>query len=202
MPWEVAHLPAIVQAWYPGEEGGRAVAKVLFGEINPAGRLPVTFYDSTADLPPFEDYSMSNRTYRYFSGRPGFAFGHGLSYTSFKYSKARTDAATYHPYGTIQLSFAIANPGPRDGDEVPQVYFRQVKPSVPQPRMALCGFSRVPLARGKSALVELEIPVERFRHWDTRRKDYVVEPGDYELLIGGASDDIRLRLPVKLIAVQ
>ena len=81
MPWEAKHLPAIVQAWYPGEQGGRAVAEVLFGDVNPAGRLPVTFYRSTSDLPPFDDYSMTNRTYRYFNGKPLFAFGHGLSYT-------------------------------------------------------------------------------------------------------------------------
>ena len=88
MPWEAENLPAIVQAWYPGEEGGRAVAEVLFGDVNPAGRLPVTFYRSTADLPPFDDYSMANRTYRYFKGKPLFAFGHGLSYTQFDYSAA------------------------------------------------------------------------------------------------------------------
>ena len=86
MPWEAEHLPAIVQAWYPGEEGGRAVAEVLFGDVNPAGRLPVTFYASTADLPAFDDYSMANRTYRYFTGKPLFAFGHGLSYTKFDYA--------------------------------------------------------------------------------------------------------------------
>ena len=88
MPWEAEHLPAILQAWYPGEQGGRAVAEVLFGDVNPAGHLPVTFYRSTADLPAFDDYSMSNRTYRYFNGKPLFAFGHGLSYTKFNYRTA------------------------------------------------------------------------------------------------------------------
>ena len=88
MPWAKKNLPAIVQAWYPGELGGQAVAEVLFGEVNPSGRLPVTFYQSTADLPKFDDYSMSNRTYRYFDGKALFAFGHGLSYTKFKYAKA------------------------------------------------------------------------------------------------------------------
>ena len=88
MPWEAAHLAAIMQAWYPGEEGGDAVGGVLFGAVNPAGRLPVTFYASTADLPAFDDYSMTNRTYRYFNGRPLFAFGFGLSYTQFNYENA------------------------------------------------------------------------------------------------------------------
>ena len=93
MPWEAEHLPAIVQAWYPGEEGGTAVAQVLFGDVNPAARLPVTFYASTDDLPPFDDYSMANRTYRYFTGKPLYAFGHGLSYTKFDYGEAKLDAS-------------------------------------------------------------------------------------------------------------
>lgn len=200
MPWEAENLPAIVQAWYPGEEGGRAVARVLFGDVNPAGRLPVTFYRSTADLPPFEDYAMSNRTYRYFGGQPEFAFGHGLSYTTFTYADARADAATYRPSSTIKLSFTISNTGARDGSEVAQVYFRPVKPSVPQPRMALCGFACVQVARGDHAVVQMEIPVERLRRWDAGRKVYFVEPGAYELLIGGASDAIHLRVPLEALA--
>ena len=202
MPWEAGHLPAIVQAWYPGEEGGRAVARVLFGDVNPAGRLPVTFYRSTADLPPFEDYAMSNRTYRYFGGQPEFAFGHGLSYTTFTYSDARADAAAYRPSGTIKLAFTLSNTGARDGEEVAQVYFRQVKPTASQPRMALCGFARVPVAQGKRAVVQLEIPVERLRRWDAGRKDYIVEPGEYELLLGGGSDAIQLRMPLETLALE
>ena len=100
MPWEAEHLPAILQAWYPGEQGGRAVADVLFGDVNPAGRLPVTFYRATDDLPPFEDYSMSNRTYRYFGGTPLFAFGHGLSYTKFDYCGASARAKPNSPPAT------------------------------------------------------------------------------------------------------
>ena len=96
MPWEAKNLPAIVQAWYPGEQGGRAVAEVLFGDVNPAGRLPITFYRSTDDLPAFENYSISNRTYRYFNGTPEFAFGHGLSYTKFDYSGAQLNANRFH----------------------------------------------------------------------------------------------------------
>ncbi len=138
MPWAAEHLPAIVQAWYPGEEGGRAVAQVLFGEVNPSGRLPVTFYAATADLPPFDDYSMSNRTYRYFSGRPQFAFGHGLSYTRFDYADAKTDAAAIGPNGSVKLTFTVTNTGPRDGDEVAQIYFRQVHPATAQPKLSLC----------------------------------------------------------------
>jgi beta-glucosidase len=198
IPWEARHLAAIVQAWYPGEQGGRAVAKVLFGDVNPAGRLPITFYASTRDLPPFDDYSMSNRTYRYFEGRALFAFGHGLSYTEFSYKKGALDRSLYAPTDTVKVAFDLKNIGALDGDEVAQVYFRHVKPSVPQPRLALCGFTRVHLRRGGLTRVTLEIPTQCFRYWDTVRKKYVVEPGKYQLLVGAASDDIRLKLVFKI----
>jgi beta-glucosidase len=192
------NLPAILQAWYPGEEGGRAVAEVLFGDVNPAGRLPVTFYRSTSDLPPFEDYSMSNRTYRYFDGKPLFAFGHGLSYTRFDYSGARLNAANIGAGDTLKLVFGLKNIGARDGDEVAQVYFRHVNSAVSQAKLALCGFVRIHVPQGQTAGVAMEIPVERFRYWDMAHQSYIVEPGDYELLVGAASDDIRLRLPLKV----
>jgi beta-glucosidase len=200
MPWEAEHLPAIVQAWYPGEQGGKAVGEVLFGDVNPAGRLPLTFYASTADLPDFESYSMSNRTYRYFNGKPLYAFGHGLSYTKFKYSDAMLDSATVAADGTVKVSFDLKNVGDIGGDEVAQIYFRHVKSAVPQPKLALCGFTRVHLAEGNTAKVTLNIPAERFRYWDTTKKQYVVEPGKYQLLIGAASDDIRLKLPLRVAA--
>ena len=199
IPWESTNLPAILQAWYPGEAGGRAVAEVLFGDVNPAGRLPVTFYRATADLPPFEDYSMSNRTYRYFNGRPLFAFGHGLSYTKFDYSNPGLDEPFYSPGGTVKLSFTVRNVGGRAGDEVAQVYFRHVRSAVPQPTLALCGFVRVPLEPRQRVNLTVNIPVERFRYWDTAQKRYVVEPGNYELMIGAGSDDIRLRVPLKIV---
>jgi beta-glucosidase len=198
MPWEAANLRAILQAWYPGEQGGRAVAEALFGDVNPGGRLPVTFYRSTDDLPPFEDYSMSNRTYRYFGGKPLFAFGSGLSYTRFDYQGAELDRTNVMPGDTLKLTLRLANAGTRDGDEVPQVYYRHMKSALPQARLALCAFARVHLAKGKAARLTFEIPVERFRYWDVSREQYAVEAGDYELLMGAASDDIRLRLPVKV----
>jgi beta-glucosidase len=200
MPWDAKHLPAIVQAWYPGEQGGRAVGEVLFGDVNPSGRLPVTFYASTSDLPDFEDYSMKNRTYRYFDGKPLFAFGHGLSYTSFSYKNPVLNHATLTPLDTVKVSFELENSGSCDGDEVAQVYFRHVNSAVPQPKLALCGFARVHLASGKGANVSVDIPAERFRYWDTTSKKYIVEPGKYELLIGAASDDIRLKVPFEVAA--
>ncbi len=199
MPWEAKHLPAILQAWYPGEEGGRAVAEVLFGEANPAGRLPVTFYGSTADLPDFENYSMSNRTYRYFTGKPLYAFGHGLSYTQFRYRAPALNAPSFNAYDTMKLSFELDNIGKLTGDEVAQVYFRHVRSAVPQPIEALCNFVRISLVPGGTSHVTMDIPVNRFKFWDTNTKQYVIEPGNYELLIGGASDDIRLRVPVTIM---
>ncbi|MGD0652243.1 MAG: glycoside hydrolase family 3 C-terminal domain-containing protein [Verrucomicrobiia bacterium] len=200
MPWAAKNLPAILQAWYPGQAGGRAVAEVLFGNANPAGRLPITFYRSTDDLPAFEDYSMSNRTYRYFSGQPLFAFGRGLSYTRFDYRNAKLDRANVSANGTLRLTFNLANTGLRDGDEVAQVYCRHVESASAQAKLALCGFGRIHVPKGKTTKVAMEIPVERFRYWDTARKQYVVEPGRYELLVGAASDDIRFRLPLKVVA--
>ena len=201
LPWEATNLPAILQAWYPGEEGGLAVGEVLFGDVNPSGHLPITFYASTADLPDFTDYSMSNRTYRYFNGQPLYAFGHGLSYTKFDFRRGKLDSKKIPADGTVKISFTVKNSGDRDGDEVTQVYFRHANSSVPQPKLALCGFARVHLKRGESTKVTVEVPAERLRYWDTEKKQYVVEPGKYEFLIGAASDDIRLTLPMT-IAVQ
>ena len=202
MPWAATNLPAILQAWYPGEQGGRAVAEVLFGEENPAGRLPVTFYRSTDDLPAFDNYSMSNRTYRYFGGQPLFAFGHGLSYTKFGYHDPKLNGANFTAGDTVKLTFALLNEGAWDGDEVAQVYFRHVNSARPQPRLALCGFVRIHLQANQGARCTMNIPVERFRYWDAEKKQYAVEPGGYELLVGAASDDIRLQLPLKVVALQ
>jgi beta-glucosidase len=195
-------VAAILQAWYPGEQGGRAVAEVLFGDVNPAGRLPVTFYRSTADLPAFDNYSMANRTYRYFDGQPDFAFGHGLSYTKFDYNTPKLNGTVFTAGDTLKLTFALLNAGTWDGDEVAQVYFRHVNSPRPQPRLALCGFVRLRLQASQGARFTMDIPAERFRSWDTDKKQYTVEPGDYELLIGAASDDIRLRVPFKIAAAK
>ncbi len=200
LPWEDEHLPAILEAWYPGEEGGRAVAEVLFGDVNPSGHLPITFYRGTADMPAFTDYSMSNRTYRYFSGKPLYAFGRGLSYTKFEYSDGKLGSTALTPPGKVTVSFTIHNIGKRDGDDVAQIYFRHVKSKVPQPNFALCGFARASVKSGQAMQVSIDVPTERLRFWDEQLGQYVVEPDDYELLVGPASDDIRLKLPLTLTA--
>ena len=200
MPWEAQNLPAIVQAWYPGQDGGLAVARVLFGEVNPAGRLPITFYESTGDLPDFQNYSMENRTYRYFTGKPLYAFGHGLSYTTFAYKNAAVNKPAFAADDTIKLTFDIANTGSRDGDEVPQVYFRHVNSAQPQAKQTLCGFTRVTVPKGAQQQVTIEIPAARLRYYDTAAKRYTVEPGQYELLLAAASDDIRATVPFSIKA--
>ena len=143
---------------------------------------------------------MSNRTYRYFNGKPEFAFGHGLSYTKFDFRSGWLDSKRIPANGTVKATFTIKNTGKRDGDDVAQVYFRHVRSSVPQPKLALCGFARVHLKRGESNRVTVEVPTQRLRYWDTKKKQYVVEPGDYEFLIGAGSDDIRLKLPMTIAA--
>jgi hypothetical protein len=143
---------------------------------------------------------MSNRTYRYFSGTPEFAFGHGLSYTRFQYRGADLNLTNVDANGTVRLTFTLGNAGARDGEEVAQVYFRRATPGLFRGRLALCGFSRVLVPGSGTKTVSIQIPMERFRCWSIARKQYVVEPGDYELLLGAASDDIRLRLPLRILA--
>ena len=200
LTWEDEHLPAILQAWYPGGDGGRAVAEVLFGEVNPSGHLPITFYRATSDLPAFDDYAMANRTYRYFSGKPLYAFGHGLSYTSFTYADGKLNSSSITRDGKVQVTFTINNTGQRDGDDVAQLYYRHASSKFSQPKLSLCGFRRVSLKSGESTKVTLEIPAERLRYWNEEQKQYAVEPGNYEFLVGAASDDIRLRLPMTITA--
>ncbi|MFC1490785.1 glycoside hydrolase family 3 C-terminal domain-containing protein [Candidatus Latescibacterota bacterium] len=196
--WESENLPALLQAWYPGQNGGQAVAEVLFGAVNPSGHLPLTFYRATTDLPDFSDYSFSNRTYRYFSGTPLYAFGHGLSYTDFEYSNGRLASNRIPADGTAQVTFTVKNGGNLDGDDVVQVYYRHVDSDVPQPKLALCGFTRLNVKQGESETVTIDVPTDRLRYWDTETKQYIVEPGKYEILIAAASDDIRLTLPMTI----
>ncbi len=191
MPWENSHLAAILQAWYPGQSGGTAVADVLFGKCNPSGRLPITFYNATTDLPDFEDYSMANRTYRYFTGTPLFPFGYGLSYTTFQYGTPHFSSLQVSPQTTFHVSLPITNTGGVDGDEVVQVYVKHIKSDVPQPIHSLCGFERITVPKGKNRIATFDINPQQFRYWDVGTKRYVVDPGPYEIQIGASSADIR-----------
>ncbi|MCC6397306.1 MAG: glycoside hydrolase family 3 C-terminal domain-containing protein, partial [Bacteroidetes bacterium] len=132
---EISMVPAVVEAWYPGQAGGTALAEVLFGDVNPSGRLPVTFYKETRDIPPFAEYSMEGRTYRYFRGESLFPFGHGLSYTSFAYANAQVSRMRIpsSSQDTLWVSVDITNRGERDGEEVAQLYVRTLESSVARP---------------------------------------------------------------------
>ena len=198
MPWEAANLPAIVEAWYPGGEGGTGVADVLFGKANPSGHLPITFYEKTADLPAFTNYSMANRTYRYFTGKPLFAFGHGLSYTSFRYDNLKLSKPSATNNEQITATVSVTNTGARDGDEVVQCYVHARNSSVPMPIRALKAFGRVSLAKGQSKTVTLNLNTKDFGHWDVAQKRFVVEPGQFDIEVGASSADIRARQVLKV----
>ncbi len=182
--WASENLPAIIHTWYPGEEGGTALADVLFGDANPAGRLPVTFYKSVEQLPPFEDYRMRGRTYRYFTGEPLYPFGYGLSYTRFAYDRlmvprrAKTGA-------TINVRVRVTNAGKMAGDEVVQLYVKDVQASVPVPLRALQGFKRIRLRPGQSQVVSFTLAPRQLALIDDQFKR-VVEPGEFEITVGGA----------------
>lgn len=182
--WAHEHVPAIIQAWYPGQAGGTALAEVLFGDVNPAGRLPVTIYRSVDQLPPFTDYSMAGRTYRYFTGEPLYAFGHGLSYTRFEYSDlviAPGEASAGQP---VSITATVTNAGEREGDEVVQLYVTDREASVPVPVRQLGGFLRVHLRPGESRTITFTLAPDQLAVFldDGRR---VVEPGVFEVAVGG-----------------
>jgi len=196
LPWADAHLNAIVQAWYPGQAGGTAVADVLLGKTNPAGRLPVTFYRATSDLPPFENYDMTNRTYRYFTGKPLYPFGHGLSYTRFTYKNFHVTKATGDT--GLAVTIDITNTGKRDGDEVVQLYAQEPKATKPRTRESLCGFKRIHLKTGETKTVAITIPSTALRRWDNAKKDYAIPSGNWQILAGSSSADLRQTAKVSL----
>jgi beta-glucosidase len=198
-PWASEHLPAILVAWYPGQRGGNAIADVLFGDVNPAGRLPVTFYRGVDQLPAFDDYAMTNRTYRYFTGTPLYPFGYGLSYTRFSYSDLAVDRAQAGANDAIEASVSVTNTGQRAGDEVVQLYERAVSPSRPMPVRQLRGFARVTLAPGESKRVTFRLrAVDDFGYYDEARRAFAVDPGDYEVAVGGSSADLPVKATVRV----
>ncbi len=196
--WAAEHLPAILEAWYPGQAGGDALADVLFGDYNPAGRLPVTFYKSVEDLPPFEDYQMEGRTYRFFGGEPLFPFGYGLSYTTFEIGNLRVDQDEIAAGEQLKLSVEIANTGKRAGDEVVQIYARHIAASVTRPVKELIGFKRVSLEPGEKKTVTFTIYANQFGFYN-QQMAYVLEPGEIELMVGTSSVDIAYKIEVRIV---
>ena len=200
--WAKENIPAILTAWYPGEEGGNAIADVILGDYNPAGRLPLTFYKSVQQLPPMDDYDIRRgRTYMaeirkagsYVSEKdePLYPFGYGLSYTRFKYSNLQISPKSVDSKGRIQVSVTVKNVGSRSGEEVVQLYIRNVQASVPRPIMELKGFKRVALNPQESRTVTMTVPANDLAYWDVQKKAFVVEPGWFEVRVGASSSDIR-----------
>ncbi|HKP14907.1 MAG TPA: glycoside hydrolase family 3 C-terminal domain-containing protein [Gemmatimonadaceae bacterium] len=197
--WAQQNVPAIVEAWYPGQAGGSAIADVLFGDYNPAGRLPVTFYKSVNDLPPFEDYAMKGRTYRYFGGAPLYPFGHGLSYTTFAYVNLRTSAERVAAAGTIGVSVDVRNSGAVAGDEVVQLYVSHPASKVPRAIKELRGYRRVTLNPGETRTVRFSVPVSSLAYWNEQTHGWVVESAPVTVQVGASSADIRAERTVRVI---
>ena len=183
---EIKTCDAIVQAWYPGQEGGTAVADVLFGDYNPSGKLPVTFYKNSNQLPDYEDYSMKGRTYRYFTDAL-FPFGYGLSYTNFEITKAGVEKNGTNPTDW-SLTAEVANTGKRDGAEVVQVYIRNLQ-DADGPLKTLRGFERINVKAGKTATATIQLNKQSFEFWDAESNTMRVKPGKYEILVGTSSDE-------------
>ncbi|MFJ4327620.1 glycoside hydrolase family 3 C-terminal domain-containing protein [Streptomyces tricolor] len=193
---DATRLPAVLWTAHGGQAAGTALARVLAGDVSPAGRLPQTWYASDADLPDLLDYDVigSRQTYLYFDGTPLFPFGHGLSYASFGYAgvAARVEA------DSVLVSCTVTNTGDRTADEVVQLYGRAVDPSVARPRRELLDHRRITLDPGETAAVSFEVPLTALEFWDVRQGGWRLERGPYELLLGASSEDVRLRTTVRL----
>jgi beta-glucosidase len=197
--WIAEHAPAIVQIAHGSQEEGNALADVLFGDYNPAGRLTETWPRSLDQLPPMMDYDIRHgRTYMYFQGRPLFPFGHGLSYSRFSYAGLRTSAETLAADGEVTVSLDLTNEGSRAGDEVVQMYVAWPASRVPRPAKQLAAFRRVSLAAGETKTVAMSLPASRLAYWNADRHAFVVEPGPLRVMIGSSSEDIRLERAVEV----
>lgn len=186
-PWEAENIDAILNSWYGGEFAGKAITDVIFGKYNPSGRLPVTFYASDADLPEVEDYDMTNRTYKYFTGKPLYSFGYGLSYTKFDYQWIDKPQKTYKTDETISAVLNVKNSGSMDGDEVVQVYIKYPQTGK-LPLKELRSFARKPIEKGKTAEVKIAIPIEQLAKWDNNAGKLIVPTGKYSIFAGGSSE--------------
>ena len=179
---------ALLQAWYAGQGGSKALADVLFGDYNPGGKLPVTFYRSTNDLPDFLDYSMKNRTYRYFTGQPQYAFGYGLSYTTFALGKAKLSARSMKKGGTVKIMVPVTNTGKREGTETIQIYVKALE-DAEAPIKALKGFQKLSLKPGETATAAISLDDEAFEYYNEAIDELSVKPGRYQILYGTSSLD-------------
>jgi beta-glucosidase len=191
--WTVsADPPALLDMFWAGEEGGTAIANVIFGDYNPAGRLPYTVYGSANDVPAMSEYEISKGfTYMYFEGRPTYAFGHGLSYSQFDYSELKTSSAKVMSDGQVKVEVAVKNSGKLDGDEVVQLYLHNSEASAKRPRQQLAGFQRVMLKAGEERAISFNVNPKQLAYWDSTRNRWALNPGTVDVMVGSASDDIR-----------
>jgi beta-glucosidase len=197
--WASRNVPAILAAWYPGEEAGSAIAGVLLGEYNPAGRLPYTVYDSLDQIPPQDEYDITKGyTYMYFAGKPQFAFGHGLSYTTFRYSALQVAPARLAANGTAKVTVTVQNTGTRAGDEVAQLYVHEANAAVKRPAKELRGFERISLKPGEKRAVTFTLPASDLAYYDVASKKFTVKPGTFDIMVGSSSEEIRSRGKVEV----
>ncbi len=190
--WAHDNIPAILEAWYPGQEGGNAVADVLFGDYNPAGRLPVTFYRSVEDLPPFEEYSMENRTYRYFTGEPLYPFGYGLSYSTFQYKDLELSKSDIDAQTELTVSVKVTNTSSIAGEEVVQLYVKDKEASTPRPIKELKGFKRIHLAAGETKTIRFILKAAQLLMINDQEQR-VVEEGEFDIYVGSSSAEVHLQ---------
>jgi beta-glucosidase len=187
-------VPALLQAWWAGGEGGHAITDVLFGNVNPAGRLPHTVYASEAQAPSRDEYDITKGfTYMYVNGAPLYSFGHGLSYTTFKYSGLKLSAEKIKADGQVNVSVVVKNTGKRAGDEVVQLYVHQVKCRVKRPAKELRGFQRVTLQPGETKTVTFNLSATKLAFWDEQTHGFLVEPGAFDVMVGASSADLRVK---------
>lgn len=201
LPWAKKHVPAILEAWWNGVEGGDAIADVLFGDYNPAGRLPLTVYTSESQVPPQDEYDITKGfTYMYLRGEPLFAFGHGLSYTTFKYRSLKLTSSRITTDGDFAATTKVTNTGKRASDEVVQLYVHEIKPVVKRPAKELRGFKRIHLEPGETQTVTITVPGSKLAFYDENTHAFRVNPGRFQIMIGASSDDIRQRAEIEVMA--
>jgi beta-glucosidase len=195
LPWAAENVPTILHMTHASQELGNALGDVLFGEADPGGRLVQTWPKSVEQLPPMMDYDIRHgRTYMYFEGEPQYAFGYGLSYTTFQYDNIQISASQISPTESVKVEVGITNTGKRAGDEIVQLYVRRPDSKIARPLKELRGFRRISLASGKSTSVMLTLDAASLRHWDNEKEAWVVEPGSVEVLVGRSSRDTDLVL--------
>ena len=198
--WSAKHIPAIVHMSHSSEEEGDALADVIFGKVNPGGRLVVTWPRSLSQLPSMMDYNIRDgHTYMYFKGKPLFPFGYGLSYTIFRYSNIRTSSSTVPATGKIDVTFEVKNTGSRAGDEVVQMYVKHLNSKVSRPFQKLAGFQRISLQPGQQQLVHLPLGAESLAYWSDRNKQWTLEKDQVKVMIGSSSSDIRLSTVISVL---